>query len=718
MRISLAYNLRTEESEDQGELLTQEDVDRLVEGLESLAHLVTPVEVTGTPDEIVDRLLETEPDLVFNVAEGLEGATREAFYPGVYEVLGLPYTGGNCALLFVDQDKHLTEHILEKRGIRVPKGAFLTPENRALPEGVRYPLIAKPNYEGSSKGITQDSLIHAPEDAERVIDRLLAEYPEGLRVEEFIVGRELSVPMLERFPGQTLPIVEHCFKGGGGGGLALYDYAMKHDEEAKKQVEVVCPARLSPEEEQAVLALAQNVFTLMKTPDVGRVDIRLHEDGTPYFLEMNPLPSMHPDGSLMVAARQAGLERRDVLKLIVASAARRYNLPLYPPKLHGLEPDDVSRSRPTAREIGIQVGRFPTGPDNAITDVKGVQVGHVTQVEDHVLLPGSEERSAIRTGVTAILPTDHDLFYNHLVAGGFVLNGTGELSGLMQVLEWGWLETPILLTNTMSVGEVHSGVVNYMLRKYPELGAKADVIIPVVGETNDSFLNEIRLISNTSAKAIEAIHAAKPGPVAQGSVGAGTGMTTFDFAGGLGTSSRMVEAAGEAYTVGVLVQSNFGKMRNLTVDGAVVGRELDGMFPYEGRRSKNYGSIIVVIATDAPLLSSQLNRLSLRASLGLGRVGSHAAATSGEIVVAFSTANRRTREQKDERAHLDLKCIAADHINPLYEAVIEATEEAVLNAIFCSNGMTGRFGRYCPPVPHDTVIDLLRRGREIKSLKG
>ena len=718
MRISLAYNLRTEESEEQGELLTQEDVDRLVGALESLAHLVTPVEVSGTPDEIVDRLLATEPDLVFNVAEGLEGAAREAFYPGLYEVLGLPYTGGDCGLLLIDQDKHLTEHILAQRGIRVPKGALVTPEQRALPEGLRYPLIAKPNYEGSSKGITQDSIIEAPEDAERAIEALLAKYPEGLRVEEFIVGRELSVPMLERYPGLTLPIVEHCFELAEGQKYALYDYAMKHDAEAKRAVTVKCPAELTEAEEKAVLELARNVFSLMKAPDLGRVDIRLHEDGTPYFLEMNALPSLHPEGSLLVAARAVGLELPDVLKLVIASAARRFNLPLYPARARRAEPEDIARSRPTAREVGIRVGRFPTGPLNAITDVKGVSVGHVTQIEDNVLVPGAEERSAIRTGVTAIVPTDEELFYNHLVAGGFVLNGTGELSGLMQVLEWGWLETPILLTNTMSVGEVHSGVVSYMLRKYPELGSKADVIIPVVGETNDSFLNEIRLISNTSAKAVEAIESARPGPVLQGSVGAGTGMTTFDFAGGLGSSSRMVEVAGEAYTLGVLVQSNFGKMRNLTVDGAVVGRELDGMYPYEGRRAKNYGSIVVVIATDAPLLSSQLNRLSLRAALGLGRVGSHAAATSGEIVVAFSTANRRTREEKGRSPFLDLSFISADNINPLYEAVIEATEEAVLNAIFCSNGMTGRFGRYCPPVPHDVVVELLRQGRPIRALQG
>jgi L-aminopeptidase/D-esterase-like protein len=190
-------------------------------------------------------------------------------------------------------------------------------------------------------------------------------------------------------------------------------------------------------------------------------------------------------------------------------------------------------------------------------------------------------------------------------------------------------------------------------------------------------------------------------------------MSTFDFAGGIGTSSRAFDLDGRGFTLGVLVLSNFGRMRNLTVDGAVLGRELDARFPQEGRRVRSYGSVIVVVATDVPLLSNQLSRVAKRAALGLGRVGSHAASTSGEIVVAFSTGSRVPRSSRHPEKFRSLKFVADSHIDLLYEAVIEATEEAVLNAIFCSSGMTGRDGRVVPAIPQDDVIDLLSRGRRI-----
>jgi len=284
---------------------------------------------------------------------------------------------------------------------------------------------------------------------------------------------------------------------------------------------------------------------------------------------------------------------------------------------------------------------------------------------------------------------------------------------LTQIMEWGWLESPILLTNSHSVGKVHSGVISYMAKKYPDLGTELDVVIPVVGETDDSFLNDVRVGTCSAQDAIRAIDAAVPGPVPQGSVGAGVGMMTCDFAGGIGTSSRIINIAEGTYTIGVLVLSNFGKMRNLTVEGSVVGRGLDASHDPENRRIKSEGSIIVVIATDVPLLSSQLGRISKRAALGLGRVGSHAASTSGEIIVAFSTANRTLRPSATSDKFIKLKCISDAHINEVYEAVIEATEESVLNAIFCSNGMSGRKGRWAPPIPQEEVIDLLAKGRVI-----
>ncbi|NIQ96265.1 MAG: S58 family peptidase [Desulfuromonadales bacterium] len=322
-------------------------------------------------------------------------------------------------------------------------------------------------------------------------------------------------------------------------------------------------------------------------------------------------------------------------------------------------------------------------------------------------IPGSDETGAVRTGITAILPCTGDLFHNHLVAGGFVLNGIGEMSGLTQAMEWGWLETPILLTNTMSVGHVHAGIVQHMLKEHPELGREVDVIIPLVGETNDAFLNEVRIPAITPDHAMQAIAEARGGPVEQGSVGGGTGMISFDFAGGIGTSSRVLPKEAGGYTVGVLVQANFGKMHNLTIDGSVVGRELDPLYPYEGRRGKSYGSVITVVATDAPMLSSQLNQVSKRAALGLGRVGSYAATTSGEIVFAFSTANRVARQAKERDETLKLDFISGDKVDLLYEAVVEATEEAVLNSMFCSPGMDGKDGRYAPPLPISTVQQIL-----------
>ncbi|MFA7577343.1 MAG: P1 family peptidase [Candidatus Muiribacteriota bacterium] len=366
--------------------------------------------------------------------------------------------------------------------------------------------------------------------------------------------------------------------------------------------------------------------------------------------------------------------------------------------------------RPTVSESGITIGRFSKGHNNSITDVRGVRVGHVTNIQDNVEDGETGELTRIRTGVTAIVPSD-EIYTKRMIAGGFVLNGVGEMLGLTQVMEWGLLETPILLTNSLSVGKVHDGVVSYMIDKYPSLGTKSDVVLPVVGETDDSFLNDVRNGFNYPEHAVEAILKAKSGRIEQGSVGAGTGMITCDFSGGIGTSSRMVMLDEGGFTLGVLVLSNFGKMRNLTIDGMVVGRELDRIYEKEIRRKENYGSIIIVIATDAPLISSQLSRISKRAALGLGRVGSYAGYTSGEIIIAFSTANKIPRHTHQKGKFLTMKFIADNHIDPLYEAVIEATEEAVLNALFCSNGMNGRDGKVSPAIPVETVLNLLEKRR-------
>lgn len=702
MRITLAYNLRESEDESQAELLRQEDVDKLREGLDSLGHEVTPAEVTGAPGEIVDALIKSKPDLVFNVAEGTGGVEREAYYPAIYEHLGLPYTGGDPALLLVDLDKRLLEKLLAVRGVRAPRGAFITRENIGKLRELEYPLFIKPNFEGTSKGITQDSFAESPEDAEEYARKLLDEYPAGLNVEQFVGGREFSVPMLELYPGKILEIVESSFEGLEGD-KKIFDYEAKQ----KKKVKQVCPPEnLDEETRHEIMDMAARSFQAVNCPDMGRVDIRLDNAGKPYFMEINPLPRLLPDASMFAAAQACGIDFNEMLELIVRSAALRYGLPLVSDR--SAAKIEKGRSRPTCRESGFAVGRYNPGKNNAITDVEGIEVGHVTVIKD-LKDPESGEATKVRTGVTAVVPRFEDPFNNHLAAGGFVLNGIGEMSGLIQVMEWGWLETPILLTNTMSLGKIHTGIIRYMLKENPELGRKIDVVIPVIGETNDAFLNDVRLEANKEDDAISAIENARPGPVDQGSVGGGTGMISFDFAGGIGTSSRKLPDDEGGYTLGVLVQSNFGKMKNLTIDGAVVGRDLDPLYPYENRRGKTYGSVIVILATDAPLLSVQLDRLAKRASLGLGRVGSFAASTSGEIAFAFSTSNRVTRMAKEKSREMDMSFVSDEHVNPLYEAAVEATHEAVLNAMFCSSGMDGREGRFAPALPLDLVRSSLGR---------
>lgn len=714
MKITIAYNLRTKMTEEHAELLTQEDLLRLKKAMQELKHDVVAVEVSGKPHEIVAHLLESDPDLIFNVAEGTVGSSREAFYPGLYEQLNLPFTGGNASILHLNLDKQLTKTVVAAHGIAVPKGILVTKDTQYIPTELKYPLFIKPNSEGVSKGISQDSIVETLEQCRARIKEMLVTYPAGLVVEEYIPGKELSLPYLEAYPGRFLPIVEHSFDLEKlGAKYNIYEYEMKQDSERAKAVSVQCPAQISEKEQKRVYHVAKKIFSFMNCSDFGRLDFRLHHDGTPYFIELNPLPSLDPLGSLMTAAKCVDLEYRDVIKYILRSASRRYNLALRAAKRSAGAVARKASSRPTAREKGIITGRFRTGTYNAITDVKGVKVGHYTRIEDNVEVPGVSGTTSIRTGVTAVLPTSGSIFEKRLVAGGFVLNGVGEMSGLTQVMEWGLLETPILLTNTMSVGRVHSGVISYLAKTYPNLGVSTDVAIPVVGETDDSFLNDVRVGSNDPVHVHKAIDAAKSGPVEQGSVGAGTGMITCDFAGGIGTSSRVLAPEDGGYTLGVLVQSNFGHMRNFTVDGKVVGRELDELHGKDSRRTMSYGSIIVVIATDAPLQSSQLNRIAKRAALGLGRVGSHAASTSGEIIIAFSTANKLPRFQEEPQKFNNVKFIADQFVNPLYECAIEATEEAVLNAIFCSSGMSGRANRMAPAIPHEKVIELLNQGRGI-----
>ncbi len=367
--------------------------------------------------------------------------------------------------------------------------------------------------------------------------------------------------------------------------------------------------------------------------------------------------------------------------------------------------------RKRLRQLGFSIGRFPVGAENAITDVVGVRVGHSTIMAGEGKLQIG--KGPVRTGVTAILPPD-PVFTERVVAGAFVLNGAGEVSGLTQVVEWGLLETPILLTNTMSVGKVSDAIVKWMTRRFPGIGNTEDVIIPLVGECDDSWLNDSVGRHVRSEHVYRAIEQASGGPVAEGSVGAGTGLITCDFKAGIGTSSRQVPAERGHYTLGVLVQSNFGLMRSLRIHGAPVGELLEPDFTdAASRRPGPAGSIITVVATDAPLLSSQITRLCKRAALGIGRVGSFAAHASGEIVVGFSTANKVPRATSGMTTHLEVLLDPA--CDGLYEAVVECTEEAIVNSLCMADAMRGQSDHLAPALPLDRVAEILQRYRAAKS---
>jgi D-aminopeptidase len=375
------------------------------------------------------------------------------------------------------------------------------------------------------------------------------------------------------------------------------------------------------------------------------------------------------------------------------------------------DPTRPPDARCRARDLGISLGRFKPGKWNAITDVAGVKVGHSTIVRGPAG-PLKVGKGPVRTGVTAILPNPANVFEERVVGGGFILNGAGEVSGMTQLLEWGLIETPIFLTNTLSVGAVSDAAVKWMVERFPGIGGEHDVIIPLVGECDDSWLNDIAGRHVRDEHVNEALRTASDGPVPEGNVGGGTGMVTCDFKGGIGTSSRKLPESLGAYTVGVLVMSNFGVMRQLRVGGFPVGEVLEERYRALPRRRRNYGSIIAVIATDAPLATHQLNRLAKRAALGIGRVGSTAMHGSGEIVLAFSTANQVPRETR--KMVYRMKILLDQRLDPLYEAVIEATEEAILNALCMARDLDGANGNVVRALPLDDVKELILRWQEAR----
>ena len=316
------------------------------------------------------------------------------------------------------------------------------------------------------------------------------------------------------------------------------------------------------------------------------------------------------------------------------------------------------------------------------------------------LRPG---KGPVRTGVTVVLPSKKGLWKNKFLAGSFVLNGNGEATGLMWIKESGTLETPIALTNTLNVGNVHKGMIQWMLSKYQKIGISDDTVVPVVFECDDSVLNDIRGMHVTAEHVTEAIENASGNKVEEGSVGAGTGMTTYDFKGGIGTSSRVLPKKSGGYRVGVLVNANHGNRDQLRIANLPVGKMIPDLKPSFHQE----GSIVVIIATDAPLDSRQLSRLAKRAMLGLGRTGAVANHGSGDVALAFSTANRVPHSPKKKT--YSIKLLSDAYIDPLFEAVADATEEAILNSLLAGKTTRGRDNNIVYGFPTDRLKKLFRQ---------
>jgi L-aminopeptidase/D-esterase-like protein len=357
---------------------------------------------------------------------------------------------------------------------------------------------------------------------------------------------------------------------------------------------------------------------------------------------------------------------------------------------------------PRARDLGVPFEGTP-GPLNAITDVKGVEVGFVTLVSGEGRLAAG--RGPVRTGVTAVLPRGKES-RGRVFAAWHTLNGNGEMTGTTWLEESGGLGTPILITNTHSVGVVRDAVIEWNARRGAGEGYSGDFSLPVVAETWDGFLNDINGFHVRKEHVFQALDGAKAGPVAEGNVGGGTGMVAHGFKGGTGTSSRVLGTAEGGYTVGVLVQANYGRRDLLRVAGVPVGREITDLLPEPGKRDDGAGSIIVVVATDAPLLPHQLRRVVKRVSLGVGAVGGRGEDSSGDIFIAFSTANP---EAGKTEGTAQLTMLPNERINPLFRATAEATEEAIVNALVAARTMRGVNGNTVHALPHERLREALRK---------
>ncbi|HYF12124.1 MAG TPA: P1 family peptidase [Actinomycetota bacterium] len=358
--------------------------------------------------------------------------------------------------------------------------------------------------------------------------------------------------------------------------------------------------------------------------------------------------------------------------------------------------------RGRARDLGVAIGVLPTGRRNAITDVAGVRVGHRTIVRD----PSSGARGAVRTGVTAVFPHEGLPWTERVYAGTHVLNGFGELIGINQLNEWGLLHSPIVMTSSLAIGKAYDATIRWRTERHAATTHEGGDM-PFVTECDDSFLNDVTSFPLADEDVFAALDDANDGDVAEGCVGSGTGMQCMDLKGGIGTASRVVDGG---FTLGVLVMTNFGERQNLVIDGVPVGREITDLQPEE----HSEGSCIVIAATDAPMLPHQLRRIALRSGLGLARCGSVGHNGSGELMVAFSTANRVPLEVPD--GVLDVKAVldggtwqGPSPLNDLFLATVEATEEAVLNAMFMATTTVGRDGNTLHALPLDRTLEILER---------
>ncbi|MFN2476193.1 MAG: P1 family peptidase [Chthoniobacterales bacterium] len=380
--------------------------------------------------------------------------------------------------------------------------------------------------------------------------------------------------------------------------------------------------------------------------------------------------------------------------------------------LHAREPQIAPPDTQTvrARALGIPFDGTP-GPLNAITDVAGVTVGYRTLIEGEGKLEVG--KGPVRTGVTAILPRGRESFNDPVYAGYFSLNGNGEMTGTAWLEEGGFLEGPVMITNTHSIGVVRDATIAWRVAQGGPDPTGFLWSLPVVAETWDGYLNDINGFHVKAEHAIQALENAKGGAIEEGSVGGGTGMVCYEFKGGTGTASRVIapkpkETGAGTYTVGAIVQANCGRRPQLTIAGIPVGKEITENAVY----SKEAGSIIIVIGTDAPLLPHQLKRLARRASLGLARTGSVSGNGSGDLFLAFSTANRGAADP--DKLTQTVETIPNDRLDPIFEATVQATEEAIVNAIVANKSMTGRDGHHVDALPHDRMRELLKKYNRLK----